>query len=298
MSESRLVDVAAPDGRTLRVLDTGPVGGPVLMAHHGTPGAGRLYRAERASAADRGLRLLTYDRPGYAHSSPQPGRTVADAAADVAVILDALGVDRFATYGTSGGGPHALACAALLPERCLAAATIAGVGPSDAPDLDWTDGMGEGNLAEMAAARRGRDHLIEFCRIEAADIAATQPQELAELMRPHLSAVDAAVLTGEFAEYLVEEAIDAVAPGVEGWVDDDLAFLRPWGFDPGSVAVPTLVWQGAQDLMVPAAHGHWLGRNVAGATSRFSPDEGHLTLFVNRIGDVHEWLTERLRSEA
>src|SRR5262249_12009302 len=159
----RYRDVTTPDGRTLRVHEAGAAEGPVLVAHHGTPSAGNRYRAEIESAERAGLRLVAYDRPGYGGSTPCPGRTAADAAAGVAAVLDRLGAERFATYGWSGGGPHALACAALLADRCVAAATIAGVGPADAPDLDFLAGMGEGNVEEFGVAGRGRDPLVAFC---------------------------------------------------------------------------------------------------------------------------------------
>ena len=171
----------------------------------------------------------------------------------MAAILDAIGAERFATYGSSGGGPHALACAALLGDRCAAAATLAGVGPADAPDFDFMAGMGEGNIAEFGAAREGRDALVEFCRADAAGMTEATPEQLADALRPHLSAVDAEALTGELAEHLLQSIVDGLAPGVEGWVDDDFAFLAPWGFDVGAIEVPVLVWQGEEDLMVPAA---------------------------------------------
>jgi pimeloyl-ACP methyl ester carboxylesterase len=286
--------VKTPDGRTLEVVEAGAPEGPVVVAHHGTPGSGRFYRSEVESAQERGLRLIAYSRPGYAGSTPQPGRDIAAAAADVAAILDSLGVERFATYGTSGGGPHALACAALLGDRCAAAATLAGVGPADAPDLDFMAGMGEGNIAEFGAAREGREALTEFCRADAAGIAEATPEELADAFRPHLSDVDAAALTGEFAEHLLGSIVDGLAPGVEGWVDDDLAFLAPWGFDVAAIEVPVLVWQGEEDLMVPAPHAAWLREHVAGAQGETLPGEGHLTVFTNRVGGVHAWLAERL----
>jgi pimeloyl-ACP methyl ester carboxylesterase len=292
MTERRHVET--PDGRTLSVLEAGAPGGPAVVAHHGTPGSGRLYRSEVESAERLGLRLIAYDRPGYGGSSPHPRRGVAGAAADVAAIVDALGVDRFATYGASGGGPHALACAALLVGRCVAAATIAGIGPADAPDLDFMAGMGEGNVAELGAAREGRERLTAFCRADAEEMKAIGPQQLADAMRPHLSEVDVQALTGAFAAYLLGSTTAGLEPGVEGWVDDDYAFLAPWGFDVEAIEVPVLVWQGEQDLMVPSAHGRWLGEHVAGAEARLSPEEGHLTLFVNRVGDVHAWLRDRL----
>jgi pimeloyl-ACP methyl ester carboxylesterase len=294
MAAERQHDVTTPDGRTLRVLEVGAADGPVVVVHHGTPSARLLYRLEVESADDRGLRLIAYDRPGYGGSTAAPGRTVVDAAADVATILDALGVERFATYGGSGGGPHALACAAVLPERCAAAVTLAGVAPLDAPVLDWLAGMGEGNHAEFAAAREGRERLTEYCRADAAEITSTRPEQMAEAMRPHLSDVDAQALTGELAAHMLASVTEALAPGVEGWVDDDFAFLSPWGFDPEDVRVPVLVWQGRHDLMVPADHGRWLREHVAGAEGEVLEDEGHLTLVVNRIGDVHGWLHERL----
>jgi pimeloyl-ACP methyl ester carboxylesterase len=294
MAETRHSDVTTPDGRTLRVHDSGAPGGPALVAHHGTPSAGNRYRAEIESAESRGLRLVAYDRPGYGGSTAAAGRTVADAAADVAAILDALGVERFATYGWSGGGPHALACAALLPDRCAAVATLAGVGPSDAPDLDFLAGMGEGNIVEFGVAREGREPLVAFCREQAEAMRAASPEELAGALRPHLSDIDAAALTGAVAEFLHGTLVDGVRPGVDGWVDDDLAFAAPWGFDLDRVRAPVLVWQGEQDLMVPGAHGDWLRTHLATAEGEVLAGEGHITLFANRVGDVHAWLQERL----
>jgi pimeloyl-ACP methyl ester carboxylesterase len=162
------------------------------------------------------LRLVTYSRPATAGSTPHTGRDIASAAADVAAILDELGVERFATYGWSGGGPHALACAALLGGRCVAAATLAGVGPADAPGFDFMAGMGEGNIAEFGAAREGRDALTEFCRADAAGIDEATPEQLADALRPHLSDVDAEALTGELAEHLLASIVDGLAPGVDG----------------------------------------------------------------------------------
>jgi pimeloyl-ACP methyl ester carboxylesterase len=295
MAQARQLEVTTPDGRALAVTVAGDPVGRAVVAHHGTPGSSVLYRAETESAERLGLRLIAYDRPGYGASTAQPGRDVAGAAADVAAILDALGVDRFATYGTSGGGPHALACAALLSGRCAAAATIAGAGPADAPDLDFMAGMGEGNVAEFAAAREGRDALAAFCRPEAEALLALEPEGLAAALRPHLSDVDAGALTGEYAAYLLAAMTRGLGAGVDGWVDDDLAFLAPWGFDVAAIAVPALVWQGGQDLMVPAGHGRWLREHVAGAEGAPLPGEGHLTLFANRVGDVQAWLAARLR---
>jgi pimeloyl-ACP methyl ester carboxylesterase len=287
-------EVRSADGRTLAVIEDGAPDGPCLVAHHGTPAAAALFRTEVESALGLGLRLVAYDRPGYGGSAPQPGRAVADAAADVAAILDALGVGRFATYGASGGGPHALACAALVGDRCAAALTIAGAGPGDAPDLDFLAGMGEGNHVEFGKAREGREALREFCRAEAAELLAAGPEELADAMRPHLSEVDARALTGELAEHLAYAIRRGLGNGVDGWADDDLAFLKGWGFDVAAIGVPVAVWQGDQDLMVPPAHARWLGEHVAGAEVTVLPGEGHLTLATDRMGDVQAWLAGHL----
>jgi pimeloyl-ACP methyl ester carboxylesterase len=288
-------ELRAPDGRTLEYLEAGVPGGPVLIAHHGTPGSARFHRGEVEAAERLGTRLVTYSRPGYAGSSPRPDRSIADAAADVAAILDALGADRFATYGVSGGGPHALACAALLPERCAAAATVAGVGPADAPDLEFMAGMGPGNIEEFGTAMKGREPLESLLRDEAAGLTSVTPEQLREAAAPHLSDIDAAALTGELAEHMHATIAGGLASGVDGWVDDDLAFARPWGFDVGAITVPVSVWQGDRDLMVPGAHGRWLSANVAGAEAHLLEQEGHLTLFANRIGDIQAWLAERFR---
>jgi pimeloyl-ACP methyl ester carboxylesterase len=291
----RTFEVQTPDGRTLHVHEAGAADGRVVIGHHGTPSSGRHYAPHVEAAEARGLRLLDHDRPGYGGSSPRPGRTVAAVVEDVVTILDALGVERFVTWGGSGGGPHALACAALLPERCAAAASVSGVAPFDAEGLDWLAGMGEDNVAEFAAARESRDAVTAFCGEHAAQLLDATPSQLVDAMRSLLSDVDAAVVTERFGEHLVAGARHALGDGVEGWVEDDEAFLAPWGFDVGAITVPTLVWQGRHDLMVPPAHGEWLAAHVAGTEARLSEDDGHLTLVERRIPDVYDWLAQRAR---
>jgi len=288
-------DVPAPGGRTLRVLEAGDLEGAVVVVHHGTPGGRLLHRPWVQDAASKGLRLVAFDRPGYGGSSPRPGRTVADVAQDVAAILDALGAERFATWGASGGGPHALACGALLPERCAAVATLAGVAPYDAEGLDWVAGQGEANLEEWDAVRAGREAIEAFCAAEADEMVAATPEQLVAALRTLLSPPDVAVVDGELGDHLVASMRDALGGGVEGWVDDDLAILAPWGFDPADVAVPVLLWQGEQDLMVPSAHGRWLAGRIPGVEAHLSSQDGHLTLGTTRLPGIHAWLAERIR---
>lgn len=291
MGEARRLTVRAAGGRDLDVLVDGPEGGTVLLFHNGTPTAAVRNPHVVNPAAKRGLRTVTYSRPGYADSTPQHGRSVADAAQDSEAILDALGADQFLALGWSGGGPHALACAALLPERCAAAATMGGVAPYGAAGIDWFAGMGPENIEEFGAAVKGEEPLITFLERAAGELRNVTGDQLAQALGGLVSDVDKTALTGDFAEALAESFRRAVSNGIAGWRDDDLAFMRPWGFDLKSVRVPVAIWHGAQDRMVPIDHGRWLAANVAGAQSRLLDDEGHLSL-VNHVDRILEDLVE------
>jgi pimeloyl-ACP methyl ester carboxylesterase len=280
------------DGRTLEYLVEGPADGMPFVLHHGTPSAAVRYAPVFEAAIGRGLRVVTHSRPGYGSSTPHPGRRVADVAPDVAALLDHLGATEFVTAGWSGGGPHALACAALLPDRCRAAATIAGVAPYTADGLDWLAGMGDENIAEFGAARAGRTELDEFLTEAAAPMAEVTPAEIVAAMGDLLSEVDKAALTGGFADYLAAGSRRALASGFAGWREDDLAFLADWGFPLTAITAPVAVWQGDQDRMVPAAHGAWLAAHVPTATAHPAPGEGHLTL-INNIDQVLTTLLTR-----
>jgi pimeloyl-ACP methyl ester carboxylesterase len=283
----RTLVLATPDGRQLEVLDTGPDDGLPLIFHNGTPGGLVAFPAMVAEAARRGLRTVMYARPGYGRSTGQPDRRVADAAADVATVLDGLGARQFVTVGWSGGGPHALACAALLRGRCLAAASLAGVAPAQAGGLDWMAGMGPENVSEFTAAGRGAAALTAFLDEAAPGLGQVSAQEVAEEMGGLISAADRAVVTAEFADYLAGSFRAALSSGIAGWRDDDLAFVGDWGFPVEQAgAVPVAVWQGEQDRMVPFCHGEWLAAHIPGARAHLAPGEGHLTLAVRSFGAV------------
>jgi pimeloyl-ACP methyl ester carboxylesterase len=275
--------VTTPDGRALEVHEAGDPRGRAVVVHHGTPGAGLLYARHDPVARELGLRLIGYDRPGYGGSDRHPGRSVADAAADVAAILDALGVERFATWGASGGGPHALACAALLADRCAGAVSVAGVAPYGAEGLDWMAGMGDDNVREFTAALAGEAPLAAVLEPQLDELRGASPADLVAALRSVLSDVDAAALTDELGVFLAQQCDHGLARGVAGWIDDDLAFARGWGFGLDALDVPVVLWQGEHDLMVPPAHGRWLGEHVAGAELRFSEDDGHVTLLETRM---------------
>jgi pimeloyl-ACP methyl ester carboxylesterase len=285
--------VHTPDGRVLAIEDAGdPAGRPVLV-HNGTPNSRHLYHPNVRDAAERGLRLIGYDRPGYGGSSPQPGRTVADCADDVRAICAALGIDRLAMWGISGGGPHVLACAALLPDLVAAAASLASLAPFDADRLDYFAGMGQENVDDIRRAlsdEAGSRAKVEKDREE---LMAASPDDVAASFQTLLTPTDAAVLSGELADHLVASMQEGLAPGAEGWSEDECT-IRPWGFSVADITIPVLLLHGKQDMFVPFGHGEWLAAHIPGVEARLLDDDGHLTLLQNRIPEVHAWLSDRL----
>ncbi|RKR75988.1 alpha/beta fold hydrolase [Frondihabitans australicus] len=269
-------------GRTLRVHDTGVVGGaqeqPTLLWQTGSPQTGALLAPVVEAAASRGLRVVSYGRPGYGGSTRLPGRAVADAVVDVRAICDALGLGELFAVGASGGGPHSLAAAALLGDRVAGAATLAGIAPySDAPGFggDWFAGMqAPGGLR---AARRGRGAREEFALTDEFD-----PSSFID--------ADYETLRGEWGS-LGEDAGRAGAEGDEGLVDDDLAFAGDWGFDVRAITVPVLVVQGGLDRVVPASHGQWLF-DACGTELWMRPDDGHISI-LRTLPMALDWLLAR-----
>ncbi|MFE2014089.1 alpha/beta fold hydrolase [Streptomyces sp. NPDC059491] len=282
MAES---DVELDDGRRLHVYDTGDGGsgtgvggrdgGLVVLWHHGTPNIG-VPPAPLFPAADRlGVRWVSYDRPGYGGSTPHPGRDVASAAADVRAVADALGIGRFAVMGHSGGGPHALACGALLPERVVGVVAASGLAPYDAAGLDWFAGMTPSGVAGLRAAADGR--------------AAKEAHEAGAAYDPEMfTPADHAALAGTWS-WFDEVVGPAVAAGPGGLVDDDLAYVAPWGFDPARITVPVLLLHGDEDRVVPVSHGRWLAARCPTAILRPGAGDGHIS--VLRGGpEALEWL--------
>jgi pimeloyl-ACP methyl ester carboxylesterase len=290
--------VTAPDGRRLEFRLTGPPGGLPVVFHHGAPGAVVPFGPLERAAADRGLRVLTVSRPGYGTSDPLPEQkapgTVADAAADILSVLDELGAADFLALGWSSGAPRALACAALLPGRCRASASLAGYAPPRVEGLDPVAGMDEDSSAEFTAARAGRQTIEAYLeeRVDILRAAASAPgDEIVDLLRSMLPPVDQAVMTGDFAAYVLDAAEHSLRQGVVGWRDDALAVVAPWGFDVGRIAVPTRIWHGLEDRTVPVAHGEWLAAHVPGAGAHLLEHEGHLSI-VARLDRVLDDLVD------
>jgi pimeloyl-ACP methyl ester carboxylesterase len=278
----------AADGRALGFAEWGDPDGLPVFSLHGTPGCRFNRNPHEELIRSAGVRLIAYDRAGYGLSDRHRGRIVADDAADVAAIADHLGIGRFCVFGGSGGGPHALAAAALLGDRIIRAACVVGVAPYDVLGEEFFTGMDPANVAEFGFALEGEERLTgEIVKMDEqfrAEMAADPSTALSGFDLPE---ADRKVLSNpDVAAMLREVAIEQTRNGVWGWVDDDLAFTKPWGFDPATIAVPTQIWYGTKDVLVPPGHGEWLMRTVPGAQLRLN-ENGHL-------GDPDKDLTERL----
>ncbi|GAA4587658.1 alpha/beta hydrolase [Planotetraspora phitsanulokensis] len=275
-------DLELGDGRTLHVYDTGPDdadGSLAVFWHHGTPNIGAPPEPLFPAAARLGIRWVSYDRPGYGGSSRLPGRDLASAAACVSAVADALGLDRFAVMGHSGGGPHALACGALLPERVLGVVSVAGLAPFGARGLDWFAGMRASGAASLRAAAEGRAAKERY--------EASGPEWDPESFTP----ADHAVLSGPWS-WLGDVVGPALDGGPGGLIDDDLAYVAPWGFDPARITPPVLLLHGGEDRVVPSSHGEWLARNCPAAELRLCPDDGHISVLTSGSAAL-DWLRER-----
>jgi pimeloyl-ACP methyl ester carboxylesterase len=284
--------ITIPDGRQITIREAGNPEGIPVMTLHGTPGSKYLFPHWIEDALEKNIRLIGYDRPGYGGSTPKPGRSVADVAQDVAALAKALGIERLLIWGISGGGPHAIACAALLPDLVAAAASLASPVPYTTEGFDWMAGMGEGNIEEFGAALEGRATLEAYIEDDAAGLLKAKAEDLVEGMKSLLSPPDVAILTKDFTENTLQSVREGIEEHREGWVDDDLAFISDWGFSLEQIKVPMLLMQGAHDKMVPFSHGEWLAAHIPGVDARLLPDDGHLSLKMH-IPEVHAWLLDK-----
>jgi pimeloyl-ACP methyl ester carboxylesterase len=274
-------DLVLGDGRTLHAYDTGADDADGRLAvfwHHGSPNIGAPPEP-LFSVADRlGIRWVSYDRPGYGGSTPRQDRDVASAAGDASAVADALGIDRFALMGHSGGGSHTLACAALLRERVLGVVVVAGMAPFDAEGLEWFEGFGPAGVAELRAAAAGR---------------AALEKHLAESDdEPEFTPEDEAALAGEWS-WFIDVVDSALAGGMGGFIDDNLSCVRAWGFDPADVIAPTLFLHGGRDRVVPSSHSEWLARHCPSAELQLYPEDGHISVLNSGAAAAMGWLRER-----
>jgi len=290
-AQSRQIETE--DGRRLRVETAGD-GKQVMLAELGSPNAGVLYDRWVADAADRGLTLISYDRPGYGGSTSRPGRTPADCAADVRRISEVLGFDRCVLWGFSGGGPHALASGALLGDLVAAVATIGSPAPRDAPGLDYFAGARAEFREDVELFLSDRPAWERTGETQRDEAFAQTVDEFREAWSAGASPVDRAALQGDFGTWVHRAVLAALEPGADGWLDDNIAFLSPWGFEVTSISIPVKVWHGVDDRFVPVGHGRWLSQAIPGAEAELREGDGHLGVAAESIGEVHEWLARRL----
>ena len=287
MSQGREVEV--PDGRVLTYDVSGTDDGWPVFLLHGTPGS-RMGPRPRASVLYRlGVRLIAHDRPGYGGSTRCEGRTVADVAKDITLIADDLGVEHFSVVGRSGGGPHALACAALVPGRVVRAAVLVSFAPADAAGLDWFAGMGEANTHEFGVAHEDAPTLTERLRLRA-DRAMEKPDTFIEFLRAQMSDSDKSIADGvAFRRLFAETYVEALKNGPYGWVDDAVALRGNWGFRLEDIQGTVRLWHGADDTFAPVDHSRWIASRIPNAEVQVQEGAAHFGA-MEILPDILGWL--------
>jgi pimeloyl-ACP methyl ester carboxylesterase len=266
------------DGRELEILDNGINSESAIIFHHGTPDHASTWSDWLEAAAQAGVRALSYSRAGYGTSDRNPGRKVISVNADIAQLLDAKNITKFVSIGQSGGGPHSLA--ATCEPRNVGAISLAGVGAFGVDDLDFLEGMGPENHDEFGAAIKGEVTVEKWMDENAGAFKSVTGSQIIEAFGGLLGDADKAVLTGGAAEQMAASTRSALAVSFDGWIDDDLAFVEPWGFDLAAITKPVYLWQGDDDFMVPHAHSYWLEKHIPTAKLNFVPGEGHISLGI------------------
>ena len=266
------------DGRELEILDNGINSESAIIFHHGTPGHANYWGDWLETAAAQGIRALSYSRAGYGTSDRNPGRRVISVNADIAQLLDAKNITKFVSIGWSGGGPHSLA--ASLESRNVGAISLAGVGAFGADDLNFLEGMGPENHDEFGAAIKGEATVEKWMDVNAGAFKSVTGDQIIEAFGGLIGDADKAVLKGGAADQMAASTRSALAVSFDGWIDDDLAFVEPWGFDLAAITKPVYLWQGDDDFMVPHAHSYWLEKHIPTAKLNFVPGEGHISLGI------------------
>ena len=283
--------VISGPGRRAITVDSADVTGFPVLVHQGSPGSRRMYRPAAESAARHGLRLISYDRPGYASTPPVPGRTVADAAAETRAIAGALGLTRIGVWGFSGGGMFALGCAAVLPDLVAAAGVLASFAPYGMPGLDWAGGWPDSYRQEVELFFTDREAAREKWRADAEQMQPELATAEGWLARWGDAAEQDAAHSREAAEYLALLGQDGMAQGDQGWWDDWAAALTPWGCDVRAISVPVQLWHGENDKAVPVGHGRWLAANVPGIDAHITKDD-HSTIDEAHRDETYAWLRQ------
>lgn len=281
------------DGRFLEYFDNGIASTSAIVFHHGTPGHGHAWAPWLELAASRGIRALSYSRAGYGISDRNEGRTVASNNSDIRELLDSFGIRDFISIGWSGGGPHALATTALVGSK--GAITLAGVGAYGVDDLDFLAGMAVENEEEFGEALKGEAAIAAWMDANAGVFKNVTGEMIREAFGGLIGDADKAVLQGDFAEENATTMRKGLAVSFDGWIDDDIAFVQPWGFELSAINVPVHIWQGDDDFMVPHAHSYWLEKHIPGSKLNFVPGHGHISLVVTHREEILSQAEELLK---
>ena len=272
------------DGREIEILDNGINSESAIIFHHGTPDHASTWSEWLEAAASAGIRAISYSRAGYGTSDRNPGRSVISINNDISQILDAKNITKFVSIGQSGGGPHSLAN--TCEPRNVGAISLAGVGAFGVSDLNFLEGMGPENHDEFGAALKGEASIEEWMNVNAGAFKNVTGSEIVEAFGGLLGDADKAALAAGGAEHMAASTRSALAVSFDGWIDDDLVFVKPWGFDLGAITKPVFLWQGDDDFMVPHAHSYWLEKHIPSATLTFKPGEGHISLGIKYRAEI------------
>lgn len=281
------------DGRELEILDNGINSESAIIFHHGTPGHASSWSDWLESAAAAGIRAIAYSRAGYGTSDRNPGRSVVSINNDIAQLLDAKNITKFVSIGWSGGGPHCLAN--TFEPRNVGAISLAGVGAFGVEDLDFLEGMGPENHDEFGAALKGEATIDQWMNDNAVAMKSVSGNDIREAFGGLIGDADKAVLEGDEADAMAASMRSALAVSFDGWIDDDLVFVKPWGFDLAAITKPVFLWQGDDDFMVPHAHSYWLEKHIPTAKLTFKPGEGHISVGVKHRTEILTQAQELLK---
>ena len=281
------------DGRFLEYFDNGISSTSAIVIHHGTPGHAYAWAQWLELLAARGVRALSYSRAGYGISDRHEGRTVVANNGDIRELLDSLGIQSFISIGWSGGGPHALATTMMSGNK--GAITLAGVGAYGVDDLDFLAGMGPENEEEFGEALKGEAQISAWMDKNGEAFKSVTGDQVRESFGGLISDADKEVINGNFADEMATTMRKGLAVSFDGWIDDDIAFIQPWGFNLSEIAVPVLIWQGDQDLMVPHAHSYWLEKHIPTAKLNFVPGHGHVSLVVKYVDQILDQAQELIK---
>ena len=281
------------DGRELEILDNGINSESAIIFHHGTPDHASTWSDWLEAAAQAGVRALSYSRAGYGTSDRNPGRKVISINTDIAQLLDAKNITKFVSIGQSGGGPHSLAT--TCEPRNVGAISLAGVGAFGVDDLDFLEGMGQENHEEFGASIKGEATIEKWMDENAGAFKSVTGGQIIEAFGGLLGDADKAALTEGAAEQMAASTRSALAVSFDGWIDDDLAFVEPWGFDLAAITKPVYLWQGDDDFMVPHAHAYWLEKHIPTAQLTFVPGEGHISLGIKHRAAILKQATDLLK---